>query len=193
MSVKYEIRKKLLQKRKEIHSKKLDECVCNMLVDSNLFKNAQSILLYASLDDEISTDCLIDYAINCGKKVALPVCRDKKGNMDFYYIKSTDELVKGYFSVREPDADKCAVVTDYSDSICIVPAVSYDEKGFRLGYGKGYYDRFLQKYTSISVGLCYNELIEKELPINSYDVPVDYIVTQNRLISVDNEEDNNGK
>lgn len=193
MSVKNEIRKKLLQKRKEIHSKKLDECVYNMLVDSDIFKNAQTILLYASLDDEISTDSMIDYAINSGKKVALPVCRDKNGNMDFYYIKSTDELVKGYFSVREPDADKCTVVTDYSGSICIVPAVSYDEKGYRLGYGKGYYDRFLQKYTSISVGLCYNELIEKELPINSFDVPVDYIVTQNRVITVDNEEDNNGK
>lgn len=192
MSEKNELRKELLLKRRKLHSKYLDESVANILIKTDIFKNAKTILLYASLDDEISTDFLIECALNCEKRVALPVCIDKNGNMDFYYINSFDDLVTGHFSVREPDINKCGIVTDYSNSICIVPAISYDERGYRLGYGKGYYDRFLQKYTSISVGLCYNELVKKELPINSFDIPVDYIVTQSRIISVGFEEDNNG-
>lgn len=193
MSVKNELRKDLLSKRKNFHSIELDESVAKNLINCILFEKANTILLYASLNDEISTDFLIEYSLSQGKQVALPVCLDKNGNMDFYYISSFDDLVTGYFSVREPDINKCSVVTDFSNSICIVPAVSYDEKGYRLGYGKGYYDRFLQKYSSISVGLCYNELIEKELPVNSFDVPVNYVVTQDRVISFDCQEENNGE
>jgi 5-formyltetrahydrofolate cyclo-ligase len=106
--------------------------------------------------------------------------------MDFYYINSMSDLVEGHFGVREPNTATCTKVTDFKDSVCIVPAISYDKLGYRLGYGKGYYDRFLKKFTIISVGMCYNELITDRLPIGEYDVPVDYIITQDGVFSVRN-------
>lgn len=193
MSVKKELRKILMQKRKNLHNIFFDKLVSELLIDSEIFNNADTILLYASLDDEISTDYLIEQSLGCGKKVALPLCKDLNGNMDFYYINGFDDLKIGSFSVREPDDIKCKILTEFENSICVVPAIAFDKRGYRLGYGKGYYDRFLQKYSSISVGLCYNELIEEELPINSFDMAVNYIITQNSIISVCSEEENNGK
>ncbi|MBO5495696.1 MAG: 5-formyltetrahydrofolate cyclo-ligase, partial [Eubacterium sp.] len=71
----------------------------------------------------------------------------------------------------------CERVTDFEGSLCVVPAVCYDNKGFRLGYGRGYYDRFLKNYISKSVGLCYNELLVDDLPVEEYDIPVGSVIT----------------
>ncbi|MDE6768031.1 MAG: 5-formyltetrahydrofolate cyclo-ligase, partial [Eubacterium sp.] len=104
--------------------------------------------------------------------------------MKFYYINSLKDIKTGFFGVREPDTDICCEVADFNDSICIVPAIAYDKKGYRLGYGKGYYDRFLENFSFISVGLCYNELIMDVLPIGEYDIPVDYIITQDGILTI---------
>lgn len=84
---------------------------------------------------------------------------------------------------REPDVNKCKEVDDFSKSICIVPAIAYDKFGYRLGYGKGYYDRFLSAYHGICIGVQYDELVCEKLFIDKYDVPVDYIITQNGVFS----------
>lgn len=185
MSVKDVLRKELRAKRKSIADKvKRDKKISDNLLSFELYKNSKTILFYASLDDEINVDCCIEQALSDGKKIALPVCTDKNGNMKFYYINSLSEIRVGYFGVREPDTSVCKEVDDFSFSICIVPAIAYDKNGFRLGYGKGYYDRFLKKYNLHSIGLCYNELIEDKLPIGEYDIPVDYIICENGVITV---------
>lgn len=185
MQIKKELRKNLKAKRRNIEKKQLsDEFIRENLICSDLYLDAQQILFYACLDDEINVDDCITDALVLGKMVALPVCTDDKGNMDFYYIHSLTDLKSGFFGVREPDPEKCEMVTDFTNSVCIVPAIAYDKKGYRLGYGKGYYDRFLKNNALISVGLCYNELIEDNLPRDEYDVSVNYIVTQNGLIVV---------
>lgn len=183
MQLKSELRKELKAKRKVIDKKlEKDEQIRENLICSDIYLNARQILFYASLDDEINVDeCIID-ALSLGKKVALPVCINDKGDMKFYYINSMNELKSGYFGVREPNTEICSEVTDFTNSICIVPAIAYDKEGYRLGYGKGYYDRFLQKNTSLSVGLCYNELINEKLPIEECDIPVKYIITQSGII-----------
>lgn len=185
MQIKKELRKELKLKRKNIEKKaQNDEFIRENLICSDLYLDAKQVLFYAALDDEIIIDDCITDALMLGKKAALPVCTDDNGNMDFYYINSMDDLKAGFFGVREPDINKCEKVTDFSDSICIVPAIAYDKSGHRLGYGKGYYDRFLKNNTLISVGVCYNELIEDNLPNDEYDIPVNYIITQNGLIVV---------
>lgn len=185
MQIKKELRKELKAKRKNIEKKaQSDEFIRENLICSDLYLEAKQVLFYAALDDEINIDeCIID-ALMLGKKAALPVCTDEDGNMDFYYINSMDDLKSGFFGVREPDINKCKKVTDFSVSICVVPAIAYDKSGYRLGYGKGYYDRFLKNNSLISVGLCYNELIEDNLPVDEYDISVNYIITQNGLIVV---------
>ncbi len=185
MSLKQNLRKQLRQKRRNIKSKSsFDRIICENLICCDEYLNAKTVLFYAALDEEINIDSCIHDALLLGKAVALPVCMDSDGNMEFYYIHSLDELKSGTFGVREPDISKCTPVTEFSSSICIVPAISYDKRGYRLGYGKGYYDKFLEKINIISVGLCYNELIVDELPNDEYDIPVNCIISQNGIYRV---------
>lgn len=187
------LRKQLMFARKTIvkRADKNSEIFKN-LTDMPEYKNAKQILMYMALDNEVNIDSLVDYSIMNGKSVAVPYCINADGSMEFYYINNTENLISGSFGIREPDISVCKKVTDFSDSIVIVPAIAFDTNGYRLGYGKGYYDRFLKNYSFISVGLCYNSLIQKSLPINEYDQKVDYIVTDTRIIRVDNGGQNNG-
>ncbi len=183
--MKKELRRIFKSKRKAVTDKvHRDAVICSKLLECDLYNNASLVLFYAALEDEINIDDCIINALLCGKKAALPRCINGSGDMDFYYINSLDDLVSGYFGVREPDISKCSVVTDFTDSVCIVPALAYDKKGYRLGYGKGFYDKFLQKFNCISIGLCYNELIVDELPINKFDISVNYIITEDGFLTV---------
>jgi len=74
--------------------------------------------------------------------------------------------------------EKCRLLTQYNNSVCIVPGLSFDYDGFRLGYGKGYYDRFLSGFDGDSIGLCYGECVCKRLPHGRYDRAVDVLVTE---------------
>ena len=98
--------------------------------------------------------------------------------MDFYWIQSIDQLERGSFGVLEPRVDQCKKVESFHDSLCVVPCLSCDRKGYRLGYGSGYYDRFLANYRGVTVALCYQEILQPKLMHGKYDVAVDYVVTQ---------------
>lgn len=179
MRLKAELRKELLQKRRSIIGKEqADSLICKNLLESELYKNADKVLFYAALKDEINIDYCISDALSRGKCTGLPVCCDTDGNMKFYSINSLNDLRCGFFGIREPNTERCAEIVDFKNALCIVPAVAYDKNGYRLGYGKGYYDRFLQKVNVISVGLCYNELIIDELPAEKHDISVNYIITR---------------
>lgn len=179
------LRKSILSKRKNIENKgEKDELIRENLICNDLYLNAKQVLFYAPLNDEINIDDCINDALMLKKRVALPSCTDNNGNMKFYYISSLDDLKLGHFGVREPDTDMCEEVTDFNNSICVVPGLAFSKKGFRLGYGKGYYDRFLKNYISISIGLCYNELVLNELPTDEFDIPVNYVITENSIITV---------
>lgn len=184
---KAELRRNLLFARKRVVKRnEKDDSIISRLIEMDEFKSANLIMLYMALDGEINVDSLVDYAHLKGKDVAVPYCVDNNGNMEFYYINNLDELKIGSFGVREPNIDLAKKVTCYDNSVIIVPAIAFDELGYRLGYGKGYYDRFLQNYPFISIGLCYNSFVQKQLPINEYDMRVDYIITDTRLIDIKN-------
>ena len=190
MQIKDELRRLYKEKRKQISDKELkDDLICERFLSSDLYKNAELILCYASLDDEISTDKIIASVLCDGKKLALPLCTDRQGSMAFYLINSLSDISKGAFGIREPNAKLCKRVEDFEHSVCIVPALAFDKNGYRLGYGKGYYDRFLKNYGFISVGLCYNELLCEKLPKDEYDEAVDYIACDDKVILV--KEDKN--
>lgn len=186
MQIKSEFRKEFKEKRKALCDKKSkDNDICQNFLNSDLYKNSKQILCYAALGGEIDTDVIMQKAFEDNKLVALPVCLDLSGTMEFYYINSLECIKIGAFGIREPDMERCTAVSDYADSVCIVPALSFDKNGFRLGYGKGYYDRFIEKFTSISAGLCYNNFISDELPTDKYDKSVDYIFTENEIIQLE--------
>ena len=137
---------------------------------------------------------LIQEALRQGKRVVVPYCIPGTRQMEFYYIRSMEEdLEPGAFGVWEPKTSQCEKLTDDKNSICIVPGLSFDYDGFRLGYGKGYYDRFLCKYLGVTVGICYTSCIKQQLPHGYYDVPVKLLITEKYLRRIHHSESRFGK
>ena len=101
--------------------------------------------------------------------------------MDFYYIQSIEDLAPGMFGVLEPEANPEHLYDERDGGLCIVPAFSYDWQGYRLGYGKGYYDRFLSRFEGNIVGICYSDCVQRTLPHGRYDRPVELLVTEKFL------------
>lgn len=183
-----EVKKNLRAKHKEIRNsmaqeekESLDLRIFDKLVSLSLFRNAKLILTYVSTNIEVDTKRLISYALKQGKRVAVPRCIDNTRLMKFYEITSLDDLEKHTFGVLEPILDRCEPVENFDSSICILPGLAFDKRGYRLGYGKGYYDRFLAGYYGMCVGLCYHENMEERVPRGRYDRPANYIITEKGL------------
>lgn len=162
------------------------EAMYDYLISSSFYECADTVLLYWSTSSEVITHKMINKALSDGKRLALPKCIDKNGNMLFYYIKSAEDLIDGMYGIKEPATDELA--DSFSDSdICIVPGLSFTEDGYRLGYGKGYYDRFLQNFPGTSIGLCYEDCLAQSLPIDQYDKKVNYIITDKTIYKIKEE------
>lgn len=145
------------------------------------YEKNDTLLVYVSTPIEVDTRTIIVQALEDGKKVAVPRCVEGTRNMEFYYIRSLRDLEPGSFGVMEPIPEKTELMTDFSRGLCIVPAFSYDWSGFRLGYGKGYYDRFLSRFEGNIIGICYSNCVQKSLPHGRYDRPVELLVTEKYL------------
>ena len=139
------------------------------------------IFTYVSRESEVSTRELMYAAWANGKRVAVPKSMPDTNEMEFYIIRSFDDLAPGHYGISEPIPEKCEKVTDFSHGLCIVPGLSFDAEGYRLGYGRGYYDRFLKSFQGVSVGLCYSAYVKWKLPRSEYDMPVDMIATERYL------------
>ena len=148
------------------------------------YPHARTILCYVSKEIEVDTFGIIEGALAAGKQVAVPRCIDGTRLMEFFLIRSMEDLEKGTFGVLEPIVEKCRKLTDFNRSICIVPALGYDLEGFRLGYGGGYYDRFLSGYKGVKVGAIYAGCVQQKLPRGKFDVPVDVLLTENYLRTI---------
>lgn len=159
--------------------KSYDEKIFSKVKNLSAYKNCKTLLAYVSTAIEVDTIMLIKQALADGKTVALPRCVVGTRDMVFYVIKSLKDLEKGSFSVPEPIPEKCRKLTDFSNAFCIVPALVYDSSGFRLGYGKGYYDRFLSAHKGMYlVGIGYCGCTVTKLVHGRFDVPVDLLVTE---------------
>ncbi len=139
------------------------------------------LLIYVSTSIEVDTFRIIHQALEDGKRVAVPRCVPDTRNMEFYYIDSTDELSPGMFGVLEPAVNSERLYKESEGGLCIVPAFSYDWRGYRLGYGKGYYDRFLSRFEGNMVGICYSDCVQRSLPHGRFDRPVELLVTESYL------------
>ena len=158
----------------------LDKAITYNVLNTFEYKNADKLFVYWSTKGEVDTRKIIEDALTLGKKVALPKCTDDKGNMQFYYIGLLSDLTEGMYGIMEPMGDMLA--DDYTaESLCLVPALSFDTDGYRLGYGKGYYDRFLSGFSGVSIGLAYEECLCDKLPRDEYDKKVNYIITNDKI------------
>ena len=158
----------------------LDKLVFTAFINSDIFKNSNLLLIYVSVGSEIDTHNIIDFALQCGKRVAVPFCVEKE--MSFFEIYSLSELVTGKFGIPTVNSGNNYEVTDFRKAVCVVPGLCFDNYGGRIGYGGGYYDRFLAFNNIVSVGLCFERCISHKIPSEKHDIKIDYILTENRLI-----------
>ncbi len=179
---KKELRAKFKQLRRDMtqeHKEKLDDMIISKLTSTEAYKKCKCLLTYVSTEIEVDTMKLIHTAMDDGKIVAVPRCIDGTRNMDFYIITSNKQLEAGSFGVLEPVPERCELLTDFSDAICIVPALAYDMEGYRLGYGKGYYDRFLSSHRGLyNIGIEYCCCTVTTLVRGKFDVAADMLVTE---------------
>ncbi len=165
------LRKELLSARNQTSEKKLSLSHLENLAE---FKNAKTVFCYVSAGSEVNTLSLIHEILN-KKRVTVPYCTDKNGNMIAVEIKSPDELKEGLFGILEPINPK-EFPKDKIDFV-IVPGIAFDKDGYRLGYGKGYYDRFLSDINPFKLGICKKELLIEKLPHDEFDVKMDEVIT----------------
>ncbi len=179
--------KKSIRERILFRRKNLDDATClahslsiqNRLLDTIEYSEAAAIALYSPIHNEVCTEAVLHAAHVSGKKVAYP--RVRGDHLDFIEVDELSDLQPGAFGVLEPVGSTCVSASDLD--MLVVPGVAFDLEGYRLGYGKGFYDRALHCGLSRGtlVGLCYEFQLVAELPIETHDIGMDLLITEERL------------
>ena len=149
------------------------------------FLESKVALLYMNSDYEVRTDNIIKRSYNYNKIVVLPAFDPQQFKMKLMKVDAFDQDLKpGPRGVLEPDADRCKIVPMDKVDIAIIPGLAFDEKGGRIGTGKGYYDRLIPRLaiTTRKVALTFEEQIVQQVPMESHDKYVDIIITDKRII-----------
>lgn len=159
-------------------SKQLHE----MLFQSKFWKNAETVGIYLSFGNEWDTRSIVAEAFKLGKKIAIPKTDPKTKTMDFYEITEEWQVRKGHFGILEPIVEEARFVDKDEIDLLVVPGLIFSKDGYRIGYGGGYYDRFLIDFIHPTVSLVSKTQLRETLPINHYDLPVNYLITENGII-----------
>ena len=164
------LRKELLSLRKTLSPSSLTMDLLNSYKE---FRNAKTVFCYVSYNGEVETLNLIREILK-SKTLTVPYCIDDNGNMIAVNIHSADDLVKGHYGIPEPK-NPVEFPKEEIDFV-IVPGVAFSKDGYRLGYGKGYYDRFLADISPYKLGVVKKELLLEKLPHNEYDIKMDDVL-----------------
>lgn len=183
-----------------------ERLICEHAIFDRLFslpawQNAPVVCGYASVRDELDLTPVWEAALRDGKTYALPVTLSgaREGRMIFRAVRTRQDLATARFGLSEP-AEHCPTLTpsDLRDALVILPGLAFDEDGYRLGYGGGYYDRFLSHLSdegvrATTVGLTCERLCATHLPHESHDIPADSIITERRIIHPHGKRKQEGK
>lgn len=176
------LRRQLCQKRREIRNRRAkDEAIQKALLRLPEYGDSRILLAYVSARDEVFTGDVIEGGLKAGKAVYVPYCPSENRPMEFYRILSREELRPGAYGILEPEPNPSRRYGGEEQTLCIVPGLAFTHEGFRLGYGKGYYDRFLAGQNIKTLGLCYEELMLPRLPVEAHDRPVDLVLTEQEI------------
>ena len=147
------------------------------------FKRANIFLCFYPFKNEVSLLDFYQHLLDEGMKLYFPVSDSVKHELKFYRVSDlTKDFHKGFRDIMEPNED-LPVLTSFDNVISITPGLIFDESCNRCGYGAGFYDRFFAKHESVhKIGVCFERQMVNKLDINEWDIPLDYIVTDKRLI-----------
>lgn len=197
---KNELRRIYLAKRAALSPelrRRRDARLCERFLSLVTYRYSDAVLLYAPRGDEIDVTPIAEAALAAGKTVAFPRCYSSDGGsrpsrsdphtMTFRRVTDLAQLVPGSYDILEPPLSCPEYVPDGRPSVILVPALAYDRAGCRLGYGGGYYDRFLSEFAGTRVGLCYHDFLCDRLPRGRYDLSVQVLVTESGVLLPEND------
>lgn len=174
----YGVRKKCTDQEIENWSRKITEKV----LSHPAFIQAEKIMVYADYNHEVITRYIIEEAWKLKKEVAVPKVSGK--DMIFYKLTDFSQLEEGYYGIPEPTKGQIA---DWQDALMIMPGVAFDRDNHRVGYGGGFYDRFLEKHPGlVRLAIAFEFQILEQVPVEPTDILPQIIITEEKLYEVSN-------
>lgn len=190
--MKDELRRKYKAIRKNVSERaEKNENIAQNLITSDLWRQAKVVALYLSFCSEVSTEDIVRQGWREKKIIAAPVTDEQSYAMDFYRIEEDSVTSRAGLGMAEPTAEADKIILPQEIDLCILPGIAFDQEGHRIGMGKGCYDRYLPKLRSetVKVALAYEaQVADESLSYEEFDVLMDYIVTEERIISCQNEK-----
>lgn len=154
----------------------------------SFYARADVIMAYMDYRKEVMTSQFIEKALSEGKRIALPLAIPDTHQLVLIGVNDLkNDIALGFKGIREPKYNKERIITPEEVDLVLVPGVVFDERGYRIGYGGGYYDRFLRGTDACKVGLAF-ELQIHHVPEEEYDIKMDYIITEDRIMNCNREE-----
>ncbi|SEQ18988.1 5-formyltetrahydrofolate cyclo-ligase [Virgibacillus subterraneus] len=182
---KSELRKNAISMLKgfsEEERKNIEEKLTQNVVNSDFWKQSAVVGVTISNGFEWNTKPIIETAWNEGKSICVPKCRPKDRKLEFYKINTYEQLEVVYYNLLEPIPEKTEKIDKRMIELLIVPGLLFDGNGFRIGFGGGYYDRFLSDFPNKRISIASNEQIVEGLPAEPFDIPVDRIITESGFL-----------
>lgn len=171
------LRREIGEKKRAMSAEEIEQAsirLANKFFETELYQNAQAIYAYLSYNQEVRTEGIIHRAFLDGKRVAVPKVYGEE--MRFLWIEDLDHIAPGAYNIPEPIAD--APVAEDLTALVLMPGLAFDPQGHRLGYGGGFYDRYLSEQPNHPlVALCYGFQMLDHLDTESHDIPVDLVIS----------------
>lgn len=182
---KTKLRSKLLDERAQLTTRQyLDksETIIHHLKQQPEFKRGETIHCYVSLNErnEVNTRPLIQYLVRSESNVVVPITHFNSGKLSHVYLQDYSDLQQNKWGVMEPEGGKKADPSDLD--LVVVPMVGGDRQKNRIGYGKGFYDRFLSQITAPTIGLLFESCLLEKVPVETFDVPLGKLITEKEVI-----------
>lgn len=182
---KKELRKQIKKKISElsmVYCKSADEKIRKHALSLPEYENAEVVFCYVGTKDEINTTPMLQEILESGKQLGVPKCISK-GIMKVYAITSLDDLEEGAYGIMEPK-DYCEEIPPQNINLAFVPCVTCNKKGDRLGYGGGFYDRYLSRTDVRRVILCREKIMVSEIPVEEHDLRMEVVVSEEGMIFI---------
>lgn len=183
--VKKALRQTIITQLKELHHEEkaaIERELYKHLFESDLWKHASSIGVTISRGFEWETRPIIERAWKEQKAVHVPKCYPDSHQLTFFQLHSYDQLEVVFYGLLEPQPDEAYKASKNDIELLLVPGIVFNKQGFRIGFGGGYYDRFLANFQNQTVSLLSDIQLVDHLPIESHDIAVQYLITEKGII-----------
>ena len=185
--MKEDLRRTILSKRDSMDAadnKRLSGTICRSLIALSAYESSKTIMCFVSFRSEVNTGIIIKNILDRGKRLVVPVVDIRTKSLKLSYVNSIGDLVPGAYGIPEPSPSSFREASPEDIDLVLVPGACFNLKGYRIGYGGGYYDKFLPEIRkdALSLGLCFDFQIVSSIEPEKHDIPVDMVLTEKRMI-----------